>query len=1066
MKNTSESPKETQPPDSIAVIGMSCRFPGAATLDEFWENLRNGIESISFFCEEEVRRAGVPPEILKRSDYVRAKAILDHIEEFDADFFRITAREAQLMDPQHRIFLECAWHALEDAGYNPWLYPGRIGVYASAGKNTYLLFNLLLQADWAHHDEVFQLLLGNEKDYLSTRVSYHCNLTGPSMTIQSACSSSLVAVHQACQSLLLGECDVALAGGVSVDTPARAGYLYQPGGILSPDGHCRPFDARAAGTVFGHGTGAVVMRRLTDAIHDGDYVHAVVRGSAVNNDGARRVGFTAPSVVGQAEVISEALTMGGICSDTVDYVEAHGTGTRIGDPIEIRALQQAFDAGTRKRQYCAVGSLKSNLGHMGAAAGIGGLIKTILALKNGAIPPTVHYREPNPLIDFAASPFYVNRDLCEWPANGHPRRAGVSSFGQGGTNVHVVLEQAPPSPIPKHSDTLQVLPISARSLTALDTLTRQILDTVLRSPFELASIARTLQVGRRTFALRRAVVCRNKTEAAKALRQQLAREAVELDDLTSEAHRMAASWVRGEEVDWSRLWPGNSGRRLPLPVYPFERQRHWIDPHNSPVASAVSAVGQNHACDIEDTVASTFAAILGTLSVDRDASFFDLGGHSLLESQVRGRLREATGVDLPQGVLWEYPAARQLAEYLRQCAASPSAAVEQRNNAEADIHLDPEVTAKGKRFERPDVPRNILLTGATGLLGSHLLVELLRRTQADVYCLVRAGSEADALGRIRRSLELYKLIDGDVPDRIIAVAGDLGQPSFGLLSSVAADLGATIDSIYHAGAQVNFVQPYAALRRINVQGTHEVLRFAAKGRLKTVHHVSSIAVFESETFASAAYVHEDDDLSTSTGFHNGYDLSKWAAERLIALARERGVWASIYRFGNLSGNSRTGIVLPEHILACLIKGCIQMGAAPAKNNIVNVMPVDSAVAALTHLSLRHEPAGRTYHVLNPAWTCIARLADLLNARGYAIESIGYDDWLRRLRAAPQDNAFKPFLALVEQAPMFTNRHYDATRAERELAGSGFACLPFEDRLLDIYLAYWSRTRFLPEPSLP
>ncbi|HWS56671.1 MAG TPA: polyketide synthase, partial [Pyrinomonadaceae bacterium] len=428
----------------VAVIGMSGRFPGAQSVAEFWENLRRGVESLTTFTEEELARAGVDPRLLRQPNYVRAGMALDGADLFDAPFFGYTPREAEVMDPQHRLLLECAWEAMEHAGYSPDAGEGVVGIFAGAGAPTYLLNNILANPEAAEAAGNSQISMGNGADFLTTRVSYNLNLKGPSYVVNCACSTSLVAIHHACQSILGGECDMALAGGASINSRQRFGYLYKEGGISSPDGHCRAFDADARGTVGGNGVAVVVLKSLAAALADGDYVHAVIKGSAVNNDGSRKIGFTAPSVEGQAAVIAEALAMAGVEPETVTYVEAHGTGTPLGDPIEIAALTKAFRAGTARKGFCAVGSLKTNVGHLDTAAGAAGVIKTALALRHGLIPPSLHYRAPNPRIDFANSPFYVNAALAEWGRGETPRRAGVSSFGVGGTNAHAVLEEAPP----------------------------------------------------------------------------------------------------------------------------------------------------------------------------------------------------------------------------------------------------------------------------------------------------------------------------------------------------------------------------------------------------------------------------------------------------------------------------------------------------------------------------------------------------------------------------------------------------------------------------------------------
>ncbi len=518
--------------DEIAIIGMAGRFPGAVNLDMFWENLRAGIESIAFFSEQELRAAGVDGALVSNPRYVRAQGVLADVELFDAAFFGYTPREAELIDPQQRLFLECAWEALEHAGYDAERCAERIGVFAGVGTNSYLL-NLYSNPEVVGLTTNFQIGLGNNKDHLTTRVSYKLNLRGPSVNVQTGCSTSLVAVHLACQSLLNGECELALAGGVAISVPQRRGYLYQEGGIESPDGHCRAFDAGAQGTVNGSGIGIVVLRRLADALAGGDAVHAVIKGSAINNDGAAKAGYTAPGVPGQAEVIAEALALARVAPETIGYVEAHGTATPLGDPVEIAALTRAFRGGAGGS--CAIGSVKSNIGHLDAAAGVASLIKTVLALKHGQLPPSLHFAQPNPRIDFARSPFYVNAALAEWPARDTPRRAGVSSFGIGGTNAHLVLEEAPlsmptPAPRPWH-----LLILSAKTEAALDAAAANLAAYLTAlSPREgegergsrgeegaassnLADVAYTLQVGRRAFGWRRALVCRDGAEAAGVL---------------------------------------------------------------------------------------------------------------------------------------------------------------------------------------------------------------------------------------------------------------------------------------------------------------------------------------------------------------------------------------------------------------------------------------------------------------------------------------------------------------------------------------------------------------------
>jgi len=512
----------------VAIIGLSGRFPGAAGVEAFWRNLCGGVESISFFSAEELVAAGHDPAMVADPAYVRACPVLAESEWFDAAFFGYSPREAELMDPQQRIFLECCWHALEDAGYDPAAFPGAAGLIAGASFNTYLPLHLLgdLRLDGPGYH---QLVLGNDKDFLATRVAYKLGLHGPAFTVQSACSTSLLAVHLACQSLISCHCDLALAGGATVYASQQRGYHHQEGGIFSPDGHCRPFDARAAGTVFGSGAGVVVLKRLADALADGDTIRAVLKATAINNDGAQKVGFTAPGVAGQAEVIETALALAGVDPATIGYVETHGTGTALGDPIEIAALTQAFTrraAAPLPPASCALGSVKSNIGHLDAAAGVASLLKTVLSLERRLLPPSLHFERPNPRIDFAAGPFEVNTELRPWPAGEAPRRAGVSSFGIGGTNVHAILEEAPEQPRTPGRRPAHLLLLSARTLTALDAATAGLARHLAGHPeLEAADVAWTLQAGRRAFRHRRILVCRDLADAVSALGEKDLRRA-------------------------------------------------------------------------------------------------------------------------------------------------------------------------------------------------------------------------------------------------------------------------------------------------------------------------------------------------------------------------------------------------------------------------------------------------------------------------------------------------------------------------------------------------------------
>ncbi|WAL97005.1 beta-ketoacyl synthase N-terminal-like domain-containing protein [Streptomyces sp. Je 1-369] len=514
--------EETGPPvrpNDVAVIGMSGRFPGAADLDRFWSRLRAGDDLLTTFTDEQLAAAGAPEKVLRDPCFVKRAAVLPDAFGFDHEFFGYTRREAKLLDPQQRILLEVAWELLETVGYSGGADDQAIGVFAGASMNTYLTNVVARSCDPLGYDGT-ELMIANDKDYLTTRISYKLGLTGPSINVQTACSTSLVAVHLAVQSLLTGECDIALAGGVSVIANNYPGYVFSEGMILSPDGRCRPFDADGAGTTFGDGVGLVALKRLAEAIEDGDRILAVVKGSAINNDGSDKIGYTAPSIGGQRAVITEAQAVAGVDSDTVTYVEAHGTATALGDPIEFAALSEAFVDGGARPGRCALGSVKANVGHLAAAAGITGFIKTVLALHHREIPGHPGFTRPNPRIDLDGSPFHINTSSAAWPSGETPRRAGVSSFGIGGTNAHVVLEEAPAPPgTPQPAVAPQLLAVSARSGTALRELTARLADA-LEGPDapDLADAAYTLRRGRRAFPHRCAVVADDRATAAARLR--------------------------------------------------------------------------------------------------------------------------------------------------------------------------------------------------------------------------------------------------------------------------------------------------------------------------------------------------------------------------------------------------------------------------------------------------------------------------------------------------------------------------------------------------------------------
>ncbi|MCU0289245.1 MAG: SDR family NAD(P)-dependent oxidoreductase, partial [Acidobacteria bacterium] len=560
----------------IAVIGMAGRFPGAANIHEFWHNLKNSIHAISFFSDSELAESGIDPELLQTPNYVKAAGILEDKDRFDAAFFNYTHGEARVMDPQMRIFHECAWQALEDAAYNPTEYELPVGLYAGAGDNVEWKIRVHLSAG-EHVMGAFEIDQLTDSRFIPARVSYKLNLKGPALYIHTACSTSMAAIHTAYHALLAGECAMALAGGVSISGGEKSGYLYQEGMVMSPDGYCRAFDTAANGTVGGEGVAVVVLKPLANAREDGDHIYAVIKASAMNNDGARRVGFSAPSVNGQAEVIAGAYQKAGIDIETVGYIETHGTGTALGDPIEIEALAQAFRTG--KKGFCALGSVKSNIGHLDCAAGAVGFIKTILALKHRQIPPTLHFEIPNPQFDLVGSPFYVNTSLIPWVPNhaNIPLRAGVSSFGIGGTNIHLILEEwQERQEVAQKGDRQiqakanensreQLLILSAKTPSALNKMKQNLWAFLKENPgVNIVEVAYTLQVGRQRYAYQWMSFCSSVSEAVAALELPGAGQ-------IAAGEKGDRQIYDDEKKDGSRRL-----RRLSLPTYPFEGERSWL----------------------------------------------------------------------------------------------------------------------------------------------------------------------------------------------------------------------------------------------------------------------------------------------------------------------------------------------------------------------------------------------------------------------------------------------------------------------------------------------------------
>jgi thioester reductase-like protein len=1184
--------------DALAIVGMAGRFPEAESLPAFWDNLRAGRECVHFYSDAEVAAMGWNAAELRSQGHVAATPRLADADRFDASFFGYSADEAAVIDPQHRVFLEVCWEALENAGRDPRRTEGRFGVFGGQGVGNYLLYNLA-PAGRLHAAQYFATVVANGPDFLCSRVAFKCGLTGPCVTVQTACSSGLVAVHLACQSLLNFECDFALAGAVSLQLLPLPGHFYDGGkSIYSPDGHSRVFDERAAGTIFGEGCGVVLLRRLEDAVEARDPIRAVIRGSAINNSGAVAAGFHAPSAKAQEEVAAEALAIADVPAGSIGYLEVHGSGSTIGDAIEVSALSRVLRQGTTASGFCGLGAVKSNVGHLGAAASMASLCKTVLALEHAAIPATILVDRVNPGLPLDGSPFRLVLETEAWPGP-HPRRAAVNSYGVGGSNAHAILEEAPLVEPRSEAPGPHLVTLSARTPAALRRMADHLAAHLERTPgLSMADVAFTLAVGRTEMQHRRTLVCADVPDAIVRLREsgddgvrdagdprivlilsggdgrdepELRRLAARwsewgvradglfawgtgahvarslpglpilpdsaggetaLDRLRDRAGEMwidaycgfadalatlGRLWVRGAGVDWGSVF-GGPRRRVPLPTYPFERERHWVDsparpgvtlsvgpearaPHAPPVAAAVprslAADGRtpSPATPLQAAIRALCLEASGLETIGLDDNFFALGGTSLQLADLHARLRASILAELTVVDVFSNPTVRGIAEQVerlrreapssdseggRPRAARPAPAPGGLGPAQQALlrsaaRLDDAIRPASASVSAAAQPAHVLLTGASGFLGVFLLKELIRQTRASIYCHVRAADPAAGLARIRAAMQARSLWDDADAGRIVPVCGDLGDPRLGVGEAEYGALAERIDTIVHNGAIVNFTPPYAALERVNVGGTIDLLRFACTGPAKTVHFVSSTGVW-----AGRFPVEEDDPLDSIDFLDNGYVQTKWVAERLVQMAADRGVPVTIHRPPRVIGDSRTGSANLDDFVARAIKGCAQLGLAPAGHFFDVLAPVDFVARAIVAIALSPGATDvQRFHIVPAALVSWRTILDFMPAIGLPLEVVPYGRWRDRLIAdcQEQDNALKALLPLFppDGAGGFAEIPVDADlsqlpavpcrNATAFLAPRGIVCPPLDTALLEVLFGYFFEVGFLTRPPI-
>ncbi|WP_018680203.1 thioester reductase domain-containing protein [Actinokineospora enzanensis] len=1052
----------------IAVVGVGCRFPDAWTPEEFWRNLDEGRVSIRDLSEDQLRAGGIDADAAARPGFVAKGTTLPGAADFAGEFFGYPPAEVDTIDPQQRIFLEVCWEALEAAGHPPLADGPVTGVFAGSAAGTYSAAVFAAKArreGLAAAIDDLDLTLGGQADFLTSRVAYKLGLRGPAVSVQTACSSSLYAVHYAVLSLLSGECGIALAGGATVLEPL-AGYHYQPGGLLSEDGFCRSFDARSTGTSFSSGVGVVALRRLSDALADGDPVLAVIKGSAVGNDGADRPGYTAPSPAGVAAVVAAALRTADVSADDLRYVEAHGSGTPLGDHVELLGLKRGLQATTIRSGYCGLGSVKTNLGHCGPAAGIAGFIKGVHIAHTGSLPPHPFFARARDEGELTESPFFVSDTAG---SDTDPRRhVLVNSMGVGGTNVSVVLA-GPPEPIRDSAPTRETvrLVLSARTRAELDALSKRVADEIDRGTHSAEDIAHTLRVGRHSFAERRVVTAAPdklaaalrlpRPPATKTMRGTARRVILVADNPPAELlaalpgstlvvetapeappkntvvvtvgggvdavwEALTTAWLNGVDVRWDGV---STGRRVALPTYPFQRRRYWaldrlgaimtetdadLAPAPTTVDTAQPSGGAPVGDDIENEVAAVWSELFGVEGIGLDDEFGTLGGTSLLSVRMAFELQQRHGVLVNvHRAGGSRATVRRVAEIVRGKLAGA-----ERGSADIDPIADGDgdlMDADMQLTLGPVAPtrdgKDTLLTGATGFLGAFLLHELQRATEGRIHCVVRARDQETAWARLCEAAAKYALPAPD-PQRVRAVPGDLRD--IGQVCRDDADVSANVGHVLHCAAKVVFTEPYRVLRDDNVLPIIELLRWMRAGGVGDFSFVSTVAATAPALGADERILEQRaQSLDPQQG---GYGASKWVGERLLERAEADGMRVRIFRPGFILADPDTGACNDRDLIWHILASGVAVGAHPLDDRAMPMAPVHAVSRAIAELSVDARAVGRAYHLVDER--CHS-LREVFEALDLSTKPMPSKEWLDLVgaEALATGNAVLSSMALYE-----------------------------------------------------
>lgn len=1032
--------------EDIAVVGISGRYAQAGNIGEFWNNLKEGRNCITEIPKERWNwEENFHKERGKKGKiYTRWGGFIKEIDKFDPLFFHISPLEAEKMDPQERLFLETVYASIEDAGYTPanLCESRKIGVFAGVMNGNY--------SEGVNYWSV------------ANRVSYVFNFQGPSIAVDTACSSSLTAIHLALESLYSGSCDCAIAGGVNLVVDPVHYLRLTAVNMLSSSDKCRSFGENADGFVDGEGVGAVVLKPLPKAIAEGDHIYGIIKGSMINA-GGKTNGYTVPNPNAQHQLITDVLQRTGIHARTISYIEAHGTGTSLGDPIEITGLTKAFEENTKDRQYCALGSVKSNIGHCESAAGVAGLTKVLLQLKHGQLVPSLHSKVLNPNIDFGNTPFVVQQELTDWKRpvvemNGqireYPRTAGISAFGAGGANAHLVIQEYMRS----HEDTNtsistpgpQAVVLSAKNQERLVEVVSQMLDFVeANENLSLPNLAFTLQVGREAMEYRLAMVVNTQEELIKSLKEYLkssgpysTEEAIPiytgspgdgnsdinillsgktgeilLQSLLEEKSldKLALYWAKGGKVSWKDLYNGERIQRMSLPTYPFARESYWLsskqknkpvikeEPELIEVDQLVEETKENDLLDIPNYAENIVRDILRLPSncvIDPEKQLMEYGMNSITGMQIHEKIKRELDIEI-DGT--QFFAEFTLKEIIRQVellkgsvAAVSSGETESLFPWEKDKELTERITLgiEAVPFKHNQTPESIFITGITGLLGAFLCSEILEKTQAMVYGLVRAETKALASRRIKDNLKKYGLWKTNYQKRIIPIQGDITKPELGIKKELYNTLSQSVERIYHCGAVANHVLNYNSLKASNVDSTLSVIEFAGNMKIKPVHFISSGIVCIRMKEDGFLPTHQSETpIEEGKYLVNGYAQTKWVSEHHLLKAWEKGIPVTIFRCGQITGSSKTGYGVAADMVHNFLKTFSEVKVVPKwEDSVIEMVPVDYISQAIFAVSQQSDCYGKIYHPANPHPIQVQEFFEFLQSRNPCIKKVTFDEW--------------------------------------------------------------------------